>query len=421
MATSRITISVPGTNRWVVLGASILINFCNGIGYTWSVFINPLGALHNWSPSELAFAFTLSMGFVAPVTMIASAFLQKIRGPKFMIILGSILAAGGIFASSYAQSIAFLYLTYGILFGFGFNVTNSLIMGSIVKFFPDRKGLALGCVLTGLASGAALLAPLAAWLIGKPTLGATGTFRIFGSGFLVLTILGSIMFKNPPDIQAVAAAAAQETAAKEDTPKVHSAERTWQSTILQDKRFYLIALLFVAAAYAGITLISSASPIGQSMFGLSPQSASFAISIIAVSNALGRLAGGALNDRIGGANSLRIIYGTSVIMLLAMTLVHSPLLFILAMTGIGFCYGICMVTFPSMISMIYGSRHFVLNYGITFLAFALTSYLAPKVSAIIRTSQNGDYTLAFYIAAAVCLAGIGLSILLRQRPMKETR
>jgi OFA family oxalate/formate antiporter-like MFS transporter len=68
--------------------------------------------------------------------------------------------------------------------------------------------------------------------------------------------------------------------------------------------------------------------------------------------------------------------------------------------------------------MIYGSRHFVLNYGITFLAFALTSYFAPKVSAIIRTTQNGDYTLAFYIAAAVCLAGIGLSVLLRHRPLK---
>jgi OFA family oxalate/formate antiporter-like MFS transporter len=398
MAANLANNPAPAAKRWLVLAAAVLINFCNGIGYTWSVFVNPLHEAHGWSASELAFAFTLSMGFVAPVAMVASAFLQKIRGPKLMIVLSCLLAGCGIFCSGYARSIAVLYLTYGICFGFGFNVTNSLIMGSVVHFFPDRRGLALGCVLTGLASGSAILAPLAAWMVGRPALSVGGTFRLLGIGFLVVTGLCSLLFKNPP----------QQAPARQDP-----GNRTWQSAMLRDGSFYVIALMFVAAAYAGVTLISNASPIGQSMFSLSPQTASLAISVIAVSNALGRLSGGALNDRIGGVATLRLLYAATAALLLSLALLRSQPLFILAMTGIGFCYGICMVTFPAMISARYGARHFVLNYGITFTAFAVTAYFAPKVSAVIRTRFAGDFTWAFYIAAAVCLLGIALTFLFR--------
>jgi OFA family oxalate/formate antiporter-like MFS transporter len=392
-------------NRWTILAASVLINLCNGVGYTWSVFIDPLHKHFGWSFEGLAFAFTLNMGIVSPVAFILSARLQAARGAKFAIVLGSLLNGLGLFLTGFVHSLPLLYLTYGLVTGFGFTIANGAVMSNIVKYFPDRKGLALGLVLAGLGSGATVLAPLAAAMIKSPAIGVIATFKLLGIALFLTAFACSFLIKNAPDGFAPPGGFAG--------PPGGPADKNWRA-MLADADFYVIVLLFILASYTGVTIISSASPIGQAMYGLSPQTAAFCVSIVAMCNGLGRIAGGALNDRVGGANALTIIYLAMLATLAVLIAARTAQAYAAAMVVIGLCYGTCMVTFPAIISTRYGPKHFTANFGLTFVAYSVTAYLAPRAASGIRVAYGGDYTPAFCLAAAACILGLALTYLYRR-------
>ncbi|MFA6506123.1 MAG: OFA family MFS transporter [Treponemataceae bacterium] len=395
-------------SRWLILALSVLVNLCNGVGYAWSVFAEPLRAQFGWSPEQLALAFTINMGFVAPFAMIASARIQKWKGARFSIILGSILTAAGLILTSFANSLATLYLFYGVVSGFGFNISFGAVISNTVKFFPDRKGLSLGLVIAGFGSGAIVMAPVVSLLIAAPGIGVMGAFRYLGVSLMLIVIAAGFLIENAPSQPA---ATAGNVAGKPASSALEG--KTWKQ-LPATPTFYLIVLLFITASFTGLTVISSVSPMAQKMFFLTPQTAALIVGIVSVSNALGRIGGGALNDRIGNANVLAAIYGVSILALLILVTFKTVSAFVPAMVLIGAAYGACMVTFPAIVSTRFGTEGFTANYGVTFFAYALSSFLAPRIAAMIRTANNGDYSAAFIVASFVAAAGLALSFMFKK-------
>lgn len=154
--------------RWLVLVASCIVNICIGTGFAWSVYQTGLSNEavqifgHEVPLSQLALAFTICSG-VAPIPMIAGSGLQKkLHGPRNVIWLGGILFGLGLVATSFVHSLGMLYVTYGLLCGFGIAFAYGITIGNTVKFFPDKRGLVAGISTAAYGAGSIIFPPIMA-------------------------------------------------------------------------------------------------------------------------------------------------------------------------------------------------------------------------------------------------------------------
>lgn len=392
-------------NRWLILIVSALINVCMGSGYAWSVYTEPLSKMFGWSSTELALAFTINMG-IAPIPMIIGAKIIQKKGARFNIIFGSLIMCFGYIATGFIRSLPILYLTYGVIAGFGFNLAYSAVLNNTVKFFPDKSGLALGVVLAGFSSGGTLIAPVATFLI--QNIGVLNTFKFVGIGLFTVVFLCSFIIKNAPADYKPAGWEKKLQAAFNGKKNLQNNEN-WKQMVSHPK-FYLIALLFATGAFTGLMVISSASPIGQGMFHLTPSIAALFVSIVTICNGFGRFTGGAMTDRFGAVNVMKVIYILTIVSLVMIATLRSPVAFAISMVGIGLCYGGSIASMTALVNINYGTKHFTTNYGIAFIAFSITTYCAPRIAASIKMANHGDYTKAFYIGIVVALAGFCASL-----------
>jgi len=393
-------------NRWLVLIATIIVNICIGATYAWSVFALPLGKLFGWSGPTVALAFTIT--FVAgPIIMIAGGMLQDRKGAKFNIVLGGILWGLGLFLTGFISSPEMLYFTFAIIAGIGGGLVYSGNVANTNKFFPDKRGLAVGLAAAGYGSGAMIVAPIASTLIIH--YGVLNTFKILGIAFLVIILLCSLIIKAAP-------AGYKPEGWTPPTPgnagSAGAADKNWKQ-MLQDPLWYVIACMFAVAALAGLMILAHASPIGQTMFKLQPQTAAFYVSLIALFNVGGRIVFGFVSDKIGRQNTLALIYALSACMLFFLSNTTSTLGFAVAGAGIGAGFGGAQAIFPAIIAEKYGTKNVGVNYGFTFAAFGVAAYFGPMIAANVAKASNGIYTEAFFIAMVLNFIGISLTFVYR--------
>lgn len=158
-------------------------------------------------------------------------------------------------------------------------------------------------------------------------------------------------------------------------------------------------------------IASQASPIGQSMFGLSASTAALYVSLYSIANSSGRLIWGAVSDKIGRSKTLLIIYSVVATALFVLTVVPGQFGFTIGIIGLGICFGGVMGVFPSIVMENYGPANQGVNYGIVFTGYSLAAFFAPRVAVQIATVNNGNYSQAFYVAIILALIGLGLNLL----------
>lgn len=395
--------------RWFVLGASLLINLCIGSGYAWSVYAGPLIKTFGWTAAATALTFTIANA-VSPICMITGGKIQDKFGPKWVIFAGGIVFGGGIFLSGLTKSLPWLYFSYGILSGFGMGLVYSCTIANTVKFFPDKRGLVAGMATAGYGFGPVLLAPLSQSLIAS--YGVLFTFRSLGIVYLIVILVGSqFILKAPTGYKPEG----WEPPAASGTSANTGKEKTW-SQMLADPLFYLLFTMLTIGATSGLMIISQASPIAQEVVGVSPEQAAFAVSLVAIANMAGRITWGAVSDKIGRYNALPIMYVILAAAMFALTFVTAGnfILFVLAVMFVGFCFGGFMGVFPALTADCFGAKNNGVNYGFMFGGFALGGYIGPVMAATIKAGNNGDYTNAFLIAAAMCILGIAVTFIVRK-------
>jgi MFS transporter, OFA family, oxalate/formate antiporter len=394
--------------RWFVLSASLLINLCIGSGYAWSVFAGPLVKTFGWTAAATALTFTIANA-VSPATMITGGKIQDKYGPGWVIFAGGILYGGGICLSGLASSLAWLYICYGIIAGFGMGLVYSCTIANTVKFFPDKRGLVAGLVTAGYGSGAIIFAPVAQWLIAGS--GVLFTFKTLGIIYLIVITVSSKFILTapagykpegwePPQINAGSAIAGK--------------DKTW-SQMIADPLFYLLLIMLTIGTSAGLMIISQASMLAQEVAGVSPSKAAFAVSAIAVANTSGRIIWGWISDKAGRYNVLPVMYGISALMMVLLSSVGEGqfVKFVLFVSATGFCFGGFMGVFPALTADSFGIKNNGINYGFIFSGFAIGGYIGPILAATVKSANNGDYTNAFYISAVMSVFGILLTILIR--------
>ncbi|UTX67190.1 MFS transporter [Streptococcus oralis] len=387
-------------NRWRILVTSTAILLCTGAVYSFSVFAGPLSSSTSWSMSDIMLAFAINSA-IGPIPMILGGYLVDKGYVKWTISLGALLFASGFYLTGYANSPAMLYLTYGLMAGLGQGFAYSGALSNSLRLFPDKRGLASGILTGGMGFAAVIASPVASNLIQKQD--AFFAFRTIGLVYIVVIICAIFFIKAAPSgYQPAGWKAPVQT-------KQGPTNKNWKQ-MLQSPLFYIIISMFFVGAFSGLMIASQASPIGQSMFGLSAGTAALYVSLYSIANSSGRFIWGSLSDKIGRSKTLLIIYSVIVLALFSLTIVPGQLGFTLGIIGLGICFGGVMGVFPSIVMENYGPANQGVNYGIVFTGYSLAAFFAPKVAVQMAMANNGNYSVAFYVAIALAFIGLMLTI-----------
>lgn len=404
--------------RWIILVACCLINLCLGSIYAWSVFAGGMADYltattgTTLTTADLAIVYTIANA-VGPITMISGGWFNDRFGPRMVILVGGVMFGLGMIASGFVTSVGGLILTYGIISGLGLGMAYGCTISTCMKFFPDRRGLIGGVTTAVYGMSSVILPPVVTAIVAATD--ATVAFKAIGAAFVVIIGVCSLFVSQCPD--GFVPEGWEPPAQTGDAPAARNLD--WRQMIATPV-FWCMLLMLTCGAFAGMMIISQASAIAQNMVGMEPMAASLAVSVLALFNALGRIAAGTISDRIGRIGTLTGACALSLVGLglLFVTGQGSVITFYGGIAVVGMCFGAFMGVFPGFTSDQFGPKNNSVNYGIMFIGFALAGYLGPTVMRSIYAS-TGAYGKAFLVACGLDVAGIVLSMLYRAAAKRE--
>src|SRR5947207_1639114 len=187
--------SVP--NRWAIASAGVIMQVALGAIYAWSVFRIPLTQAFGWTIPEVTLTFTIAI-FVLGFAAFAGGLWMRRAGPrKVAMAAGGFYGLGVFLASLSAGRLWWLYFSYGLLGGIGLGLGYIVPVATLVKWFPDRRGMITGIAVTGFGAGALIAAPLATRLIAQ--VGVLRTFAVLGAVYFIAITAAGLFMQNPPE------------------------------------------------------------------------------------------------------------------------------------------------------------------------------------------------------------------------------
>ncbi len=408
MATDRLP------NRWTIAVAAVIMQICLGAVYGWSVFKIPLMRTQHWSETSVQLNFTLAIAFLGVGTVIGGLWQDRV-GPRLVASVAGILYGIGYLVAAWgasAGSLSVIYLGYGVLSGIGMGMGYITPVATLVKWFPDKRGLMTGVAVCGYGAGALVMSPIAARLI--PSRGIPFTFAALGLVYFVLVTLAAQVYANPPQGWRLAGwtpTSAVAKAASRYEFTVREAASTWQ--------FYLLFAMLFLNTSAGIMIISQASPMAQSreFVGMTALQAANMVGLISIFNALGRVFWAWVSDMIGRARVYLLLFAIQAIVFFLLPRLHSISTFSIAFAIIGLCYGGGFGTMPSFTADFFGAKYMGGIYGWILLAWGAAAIPSPIMIARIHQS-TGAFSTAVYIVAGVLAVSIILPLIAR-RPDRD--
>jgi OFA family oxalate/formate antiporter-like MFS transporter len=398
-----------GLNRWWRIVGGLCMNLALGAVYAWSIFVRPLEAEFGWTRAQVSVILTILV-LVFGLTFIIGGRLQDKKGPFWVSITAVVLNSLGFFMAGFGNSLPWFYFWLGIVAATGQGFGYATPIPVMSKWFPDRRGLAVGLAVAGYGGGSAIFGPLGGnYLI--PTYGWRNTFFIFGIVFFVMTLIGAFLLKNPPAGYRPAGWTPAPTTAK-------AAATTYEfapSEAIRTPTMYFMWIAYALGTSAGLMVISQLVPFAQRQ-GHPIGIATTAIFVGALGNASGRIFSGWLSDKIGRLNTLRLMIGISAIAMPILYHVGSSLAFLLVMVYvIYYCYGTQLSVNASSAADFWGPKNVGANYGILFTAWGVAGVIGPILGGrMFDLYQN--YQGAFYTAGVICVVAL-ISELLAKRPV----
>lgn len=392
--------------------AAIAIQLCLGIAYIWSVFQTGIAkSIFNGDNAAASLTFSLLLAILSIGSGIGGKLAAKYSTRAVVIVGGVILSAGFLLASFVtSENPYFLWLTYGVMGGLGMGFTYSTTISCAQKWYPQKKGLVTGVIVSALGFGGAVFTPIIESLItrfGGQGVGESKTFMVLSVVFLVVCTVGGLFLKNPPEI---AAAAGTQTV----TPREYTA-----GEMLKSPKFYLVAVSFMLACMGGLMMIGFAKPIAVAK-GLA-ETATVGVLLISIFNSLGRLLWGILSDKLGRVNTLIMLLSGTAVLSLLVNLATGYWIYVL-IGFIGFFYGGFLSNFPSLTADLFGQKHMATNYGIVLLGFGAGAVISSQIAGYYKNVAAQDISLMFpaFVIASVCAAaGIVMMLVLRKMLRRE--
>lgn len=392
-------------NRWFVVAGALGIQLCLGALYAWSIFVNPLKAQYGYSTTQAQAIFSTNLVTFA-LSMIFAGRLQDKIGPRVTALIGAVLFSSGYLCSGFTGgSFAGLICTFGVLGGIGMGFCYVSPIAALVKWFPDKRGFITGLAVAGYGAGALVFAQVAIHFIESN--GIMNAFVMLGSIFFVVCIPGAFILCNPPENWLPAGWTPQ---LKKNAPS--AINFTWKEMI-STVQFWMLWVMFVAGAAAGLLVISNLKPFGVHN-GLSTVVAGSAVGILAIFNGAGRIVWGIAYDKLGRAVSMSLMFllqGGMMLVLIKMG--STPTSLAVASSWVGFNYGGIFALFPSSTADFFGTKYIGVNYAFVFSAYGVAGLIGPLLGGRIF-DMTGSYLYAFIPAGILCIIASVLALATRQ-------
>jgi len=382
-------------NRWFCMPAAILIQFCCGSLYSWSVFNKPIDKLiysddkHNYAP----IAFYIAVGCFGISAAVMGPWLER-RGPALACLLGTSLFFTGNLLTALAlhlKQIWLVFVGYGIVAGAGLGLCYISPVSALQKWFPDKRGLASGFAVCGFGAGSIIISKLQLPLIAS--VGLPLTFVVLGSSYFLIMVVCALVLRTPPpgyspDIPQQPSTSSPEPEARTEIPekqtqvdmnsnsKTPESDSTPSITLIEaltSKDFRCMYAMFLANAVFGLVVISRLSNMIQELFGQLPDVASTIVSINGGFNLGGRLFFSILSDYIGRKNCCLIMLTSQLIVLIAfswITISKTYWAFLLCMWVVNACYGAGFGVIPAFLTDLFGPSNIGACHGVILTAWS---------------------------------------------------
>jgi len=394
-----------------ILVAGFCINLCFGILYAWSVFNKALVSEWGWSAADASAPYALAT-IMFSVCLLVAGILQDRMGPRKILILGATLTGLGMIASSFAESVLMLNITFGVITGTGIGFGYACLSPSAMKWFhPSKKGMVNGLIAAGFGLAAVYLAPLPSALIGG--MGISNTFMILGVGVLVIAVPLAATINNPAPGYVPEAPKVKEGEAPVVVKK--SADLNWKA-MLKTPQFYSLWIMYAFAAAAGLMIIGNITNIASVQANL--PNAVYLASLLAIFNSGGRIAAGILSDKIGGVRTLMLAFILQGVNMMMFSSFNTEIMLIVGTAVAAVGYGTLLAVFPSLSAEFYGLKNYGTNYGVLYTSWGIGGAIGAAVVGYSMT-QGGGYDLAYTISAAMMAVCVVLSII--TKPMSEKK
>lgn len=411
------TVAGPGWSRWLVPPAALAVHLSIGQAYAFSVFNVPLTRLlggdapapGDWPMTATIWTFNLAFFCLGLSAAVFGPWVER-SGPRKTMAAAACCFAGGFLVAALGvawHSLPLLLLGYGVLGGVGLGLGYIAPVSTLLKWFPDRPGMATGLAIMGFGGGAMVGSPLGMELMdafrapGVP--GVWQTFVAMGAIYGALMAFGALLVRVPPPGFAPAGTAAP------------TGEGLTAAEAIRTKPFWLVWIVLFANVTAGIGVLGQASPMIQEMFGASPHAAAGFVGLISLFNLVGRFVWSSASDRLGRKTTYALYLGLGMALyalLPASAAWNAQGVFVLASCVILSMYGGGFATVPAYLRDLFGTKQVGAIHGRLLTAWSLAAIVGPSAVTYVRERQlaagvapAGAYSAVLYALVALLAVG----------------
>ena len=397
--------------RWALVGTGFAIHICLGAIYAFSVFRKPLEELWQISTTESGLPFMVFLATWA-LCMAAAGGLVDRWGPRKTCLLGGALVGIGWFLAGFSKNVLALTFLYGVIGGAGVGTASGATIAVAARWFPDKRGLALGLTLLGFGLSALIMAPIMNALIASQ--GPLRTFTYSGVVFLAALVLLSVPLRFPP----------LGWNPRSFTPSQVQARQGVEldrADMVRTGTFRALWVTFMIGCLSGLMAIGIAAPWGKEVAKLSPCLAAMGVSVFAVFNGVGRPLFGWLTDKL--TPRFAAVISSALVFVAAAALwlwgEGNVALYFLAFSVLGLNLGGWVAIAPTATATFFGTKYYGKNYGLVFTAFGTGGVLGMVLSGLIR-DMTGSYVAVFFPVMVLVVLG-GVLAFLRLKPVGTGR
>ena len=402
-------------NRWLIAASAVGIHISIGSVYAYSVMTNPVKDIFDVDGSVIKWAFKIAILLLGLSAAFLGRWVEKV-GPKVSGTTAGLFYGVGILGSGLAvqlESLWLFYLCYGVIGGIGLGLGYITPVSTLVKWFPDRRGLATGMAIMGFGFAALIFGPVMQSLF--DSVGVSNAFYILGVIYMVLILSSARYIERPPEgYMPVGYKPGEGKTIKKDMANIDA------NAALKTPRFYYIWIMMFINIACGIAIISAASPMMQEKLNYTPMEAAAIVGLIGVFNGLGRIIWSTLSDYLGRANTYIIFFAFQILAFYFLPKMTMELSFLIVLFTVITMYGGGFATLPAFLGDLFGTKQLGAIHGMVLAAWGLAGVVGPTIYDMVKNA-TGSLDTTLEVFAGLFIVALIVSLIMKRTVTRAYR
>lgn len=402
-------------NRWLIAASAVGIHIAIGSVYAYSVMTNPVKEIFQVEASTVKWAFKIAILLLGFSAAFLGKWVERVGPSKSGTVAGILYGIGtlGTGLSVYLGNIWLFYFFYGIVGGIGLGIGYITPVSTLVKWFPDRRGLATGMAIMGFGFSALIFGPVMQSLFDY--LGVANAFYALGLLYMGIILLSASYIQKPPEGYLPKGFHPETNSnIKPDLANIDA------NSALKTTRFYYMWVMMFINISCGIALIAAASPLMQEKLSYTPMQAAAAVGFIGVFNGIGRILWSGLSDFIGRANSYILFFAFQVLAFYILPKLATEVVFLGVLFTVITMYGGGFATLPAFLGDLFGTKQLGAIHGMILVAWALAGVIGPTIYDMVK-SQTGSLDTTLSVFAALFIVALIVAIHMKRLVLQSRK